>query len=116
MHAGRPDRVYAKRDTAGATPKWWIANLMSAEVGGSLATRSQPRLSRANDAPAAGRLSTTLTRPCAKDQRKPLRLLTNSHLPESTTVVGTPIADASRASVSSDGVCRPASTRAMFGR
>jgi hypothetical protein len=32
-----------------------------------------------------------------------------------TTVVGTPIAVASRASVSNDGVWRPASTRAMFG-
>ena len=33
-----------------------------------------------------------------------------------TVVVGTPIAVARRAKVSSDGVCRPASTRAMFGR
>jgi len=34
----------------------------------------------------------------------------------STRVVDTPIAFAMRASVSSEGVCRPASTRAMFGR
>ena len=33
-----------------------------------------------------------------------------------TCVVETPIALAMRAKVSSEGVCRPASTRAMFGR
>jgi polyphosphate:AMP phosphotransferase len=37
-------------------------------------------------------------------------------LTSSTLAVGTPIAAARRASVSSDGVCRPASTRAMLGR
>ena len=35
---------------------------------------------------------------------------------ERTRVAGTPIAVASRERVSSEGVCRPASTRAMFGR
>lgn len=43
-------------------------------------------------------------------------VLAAAHLALSTVVVGTPMAVASRASVSRDGVCRPASTRAMFGR
>ena len=38
------------------------------------------------------------------------------YLALSTVVVGTPMAVARRARVSSDGVWRPASTRAMFGR
>ena len=42
--------------------------------------------------------------------------LREDYLALRTVVVGTPIAVARRASVSRDGVWRPASTRAMFGR
>ena len=44
------------------------------------------------------------------------RVAAHDSLDTNTRVVDTPIAFAMRASVSSEGVCRPASTRAMFGR